>query len=123
MNNCESKERGRVLKVLAELTERTGFGSAVKTVDEAVRLNATDPDSLQSLYRRTYTDVPLLPPLDNNASLPHQKVIPFRNDLQMLDAALTKGGASNTGFRTSVSAPCAVTRKNVCITFLSGSKV
>lgn len=95
MDNCESKERGRVLKVLAELTERTGFTSAVNTVDEAVRLNATDPDSLQSLYRRTYTDVPLLPPLDNNASIPHQKVIPFRSDLQMLDAALLKGGASH----------------------------
>ena len=81
--------------MLAELTERTGFTSAVNTVDEAVRLNATDPDSLQSLYRRTYTDVPLLPPLDNNASIPHQKVIPFRNDLQMLDAALLKGGASH----------------------------
>lgn len=95
MDSCENKERGRVLKVLAELTERTGFASAVKTVDEAVRLNATDPDSLQSLYRRTYADVPLLPPLDHNASIPHQKVIPFRNDLQMLDAALMKGGASN----------------------------
>lgn len=95
MDNCENKERGRVLKILAELTERTGFTSAVKTVDEAVRLNVTDPDSLQSLYRRTYADVPLLPPLDNNASIPQQKVIPFRNDLQALDAALVKGGASN----------------------------
>lgn len=58
MDSCENKERGRILKVLAELTARTGFSSAVRTVDEAVRLNATDPDSLQSLYRRTYTDVP-----------------------------------------------------------------
>ena len=95
MDNCESRERGRILKVLAELTERTGFASAVKTVDEAVRLNATDPDSLQSLYRRTYAEVPLLPPLENKALLPQQKVIPFRNDLKMLDAALRKGGASN----------------------------
>ena len=95
MDNCESKERGRVLKVLAELTERTGFASAVRTVDEAVRLNATDPDSLQSLYRRTYADVPLLPPLENKVLLPQQKVIPFRNDLKMLDAALKKGGVSN----------------------------
>ena len=95
MDNCENKERGRVLKVLAELTERTGFTSAVRTVDEAIRLNATDPDSLLNLYRRTYADVPLLPPLEDNTSMPPQKVIPFRNDLQMLDAALTKGGASN----------------------------
>lgn len=95
MDNCESKDRGRVLKVLAELTERTGFTSAVNTVDEAVRRNVTDPDSLESLYRRTYADVPPLPPLDNHAELPKQKVIPFRNDLTMLDAALRKGGASN----------------------------
>ncbi len=95
MDNCESRERGRVLKVLAELTERSGFASAVKTVDEAVRLNAADPDSLQSLYRRTYADVPLLPPLENKAALPQQKVIPFRNDLLALDAALKKGGTSN----------------------------
>lgn len=68
---------------------------AKNTVDEAVRLNATDPDSLQSLYRRTYADVPLLPPLENKVLLPQQKVIPFRNDLKMLDAALKKGGVSN----------------------------
>jgi transposase len=95
MDQCESKERGRVLKVLAELTARTGFTSAVKTVDEAVRFHAMDPDSLQNLYRRTYADVPLLPPLKNHASVPRQKVIPFRNDLQVLDAVLMKRGASN----------------------------
>jgi hypothetical protein len=95
MDNCESKERGHVLKVLAELTERTGFTSAVNTVSEAVRLNSTDPDSLQNLYRRTYADVPPLPPLEQNDSLPVQKVIPFRNDLKQLDAVLMKGGASN----------------------------
>lgn len=95
MDSCEGKERGRILKVLAELTERTGFSSAVKTVDEAVQLHATDPDSLKNLYRRTYADVPLLPPLENNAAIPSQKVIPFRNDLQMLDAALMKGGTFN----------------------------
>jgi len=95
MDSCESKDRGRVLKVLAELTDRTGFTSAVRTVDEAVRLNAADPDSLQNLYRRTYADVPLLPPLGNESLLPQQKIIPFRNDLALLDAALGKGGASN----------------------------
>ena len=58
MDSCESKDRGRILKVLAELTERTGFTSAVNTVNEAVRMNATDPDSLETLYRRTYADVP-----------------------------------------------------------------
>lgn len=97
MDSCESKDRGRILKVLAELTERTGFTSAVNTINEAVRMNATDPDSLETLYRRTYADVPVLPPLDSGPDIPKQRIIPFRNDLQKLDAALHKGGAFNHG--------------------------
>ena len=97
MDSCESKDRGRILKVLAELTERTGFTSAVNTVNEAVRMNATDPDSLETLYRRTYADVPVLPPLDSGPDILKQRIIPFRNDLQKLDAALHKGGAFNHG--------------------------
>lgn len=95
MNSCENSERGRVLKVLAELTERSGFSGALNAVDEAIRFQATDPDSLQNLYRRTYAEVPLLPPLDNLSGIPSQKIIPFRNDLVSLDAALRKGGAFN----------------------------
>ena len=95
MDNCESKERGRILKVLAELTARTGFESAVHTVNEAIRFKANDPDSLESLYRRIYADVPLLPPLKNDGNIPSCKVIPFNNDLSLLDSALMKGGASN----------------------------
>ena len=97
MDSCESKDRGRILKVLAELTERTGFTSAVNTVNEVVRMNATDPDSLETLYRRTYADVPVLPPLDSGPDIPKQRIIPFRNDLQKLDAVLHKGGAFNHG--------------------------
>ena len=93
MDKCESSERGRTLKVLAELTERTGFESAVKTVDEAIGLNAIDPDSLKNLYRRTYSNVPVLPPLEGNTNLLKQKIIPFRNDLEVLDTLLKKGGA------------------------------
>ena len=95
MDCCESSERGKVLKILAELTERSGFSGALNTVDEAIRFHATDPDSLQNLYRRTYAEVPLLPPLDNLNGIPLQKVIPFRYDLSGFDAVLKKGGASN----------------------------
>ena len=95
MDACESSERGRILKVLSELTERSGFSSAVGTVDEAVRLHATDPDSLKSLYLRIYADVPELPPLADNDSIPRQTVIPFHNDLEGLDALLRRGGVMN----------------------------
>ena len=95
MDNCESSERGRILKVLSELTSRTGFESALHTVDEAMKLHAVDPDSLMNLYRRTYADVPLLPPLKDDIGIPSQKVLLFSNDLSILDAALMKGGVLN----------------------------
>ena len=94
MDSCDNKDRGRALKILAELTSRTGFNSALATVDEAIRFHATDPDSLESLYRRTYSEVPIMPPI-SASELPSQKIIPFRNELKELDALLMKGGASN----------------------------
>lgn len=95
IDRCENSDRGRSLKVLTELTERSDFDSAVKTIDDAIRYNAIAPDSLRNLYRRTYADVPLLPPLDIPSEIPGAKVIPFRNDLESLDAVLKRGGAAN----------------------------
>ena len=95
MDGCKSSERGRILKVLSELTDRTGFESAVNTVNEAIKYQATDPDSLMSLYRRTYMDVPPLPPIEPSEAIPRMKVIKFPSDLSALDAILAKGGASN----------------------------
>ena len=96
MDGCENAERGRILKVLSELTDRSGFESALKAVNMAIEHQATDPDSLMTLYNRTYTDVPLLPPIETSAVLPSAKIIPFnRDDLNALDTALKKGGISN----------------------------
>ena len=57
---CSSSDRGTVLKVLAELTNRTGFDSTLQTVDQALLYQVKDPDSLKNLYRRLYADVPEL---------------------------------------------------------------
>ncbi len=46
-----------------------------------------------NLYRRTYMDVPLLPPLEQSDSIPPMNVIMFPSDLTVLDAVLKKGGA------------------------------
>jgi len=94
MDSCESRDRGKILKVLAELTERSGFDSALNTVNTAIRHKATDPDSLMNLYRRTYMDVPPLPPLKPDDTIPQMKVIMFPSDLEALDAVLTGGGVS-----------------------------
>lgn len=94
MDDCPVPDRGRILKVLSALTERNGFESAVNTVNQAIIYSATDPDSLQSLYRRLYSDVPEMPPLDNSEVIPTVQTIGIGDDLEVLDAALRRGGAS-----------------------------
>ena len=85
----------KILKVLAELTDRTGFDSAVQTVNQAVMYQATDADSLQSLYRRLYADVPELPPLAIKAGIPQLKQMDA--DLEAYDRCLLGGGAAVNG--------------------------
>ena len=94
MRTCESADRGRILKVLSELTDRTGFDSAIQTVDEAIRYHANDPESLKNLYRRLYTDVPVLPPIETRADISLGSIIHLNTDLFELDSAL-KGGVVN----------------------------
>ena len=89
LDSCQNSERGQILKVLSELTDRTGFDSALNTVNQAVTYQATNADSLESLYRRLYSNVPELPPLPSTSSIP--KVVPIRPNLTDYDAVL-KGG-------------------------------
>lgn len=93
VRKCSSTDRGKILKVLAEQTERTGFESAVNTVQQALMYQANDPDSLQNLYRRLYSDVPVLPPLPPQESVPG--IIQMPVNLSAYDMALKKGGAGN----------------------------
>ena len=50
LDGLERAEQGKVLKVLANLSERDGFDKAVESVAEAVRRNLPDPDSLVTLH-------------------------------------------------------------------------
>lgn len=67
---CTNTEKGKVLKVLAELTDRTGFDSALNTINQAICYGASDADSLKNLYRRIYADVPELPPMPLGPEIP-----------------------------------------------------
>ena len=93
LNNCDGSEKKDVLHVLSELTERTGFDSAVRTVDQAIRYEAHDPDSLKSLYNSLFSDVPQLPPLTDSNEVP--KLDPIPVNLEDYDLFLKRGGGLN----------------------------
>ena len=92
MDACPNPDRGEVLKTLTELTERNGFNSALLTVDEAIRLQAKDPESLKNLHRRLFSDVPELPPLDDVIDCSLGQIISCKEDLTLYDQALKGEG-------------------------------
>jgi hypothetical protein len=93
LEGCSNTETGKILKVLAELTDRTGFESALNTVNQALCYGASDADSLRNLYRRLYADVPELPPMPLGPEIP--KVGQMTTNLIAYDVFLKKGGAAN----------------------------
>ena len=93
LEGCSNTETGKVLKVLAELTDRTGFDSALSTVNQALCYGASDAESLKSLYRRLYTDVPELPPMPLGPEIPVVRQMP--TNLIAYDVFLRKGGGTN----------------------------
>jgi len=93
LEDCSNTETGKVLKVLAELTDRTGFDSALYTVNEALCYGASNADSLKNLYRRIYSDVPELPLMELNPAIP--AVEQMKTNLIAYDVFLEKGGHRN----------------------------
>lgn len=89
MDGCGNSERGKVLKVLSELTDRTGFDSALKTVEQAILYQAHNGDSLMNLYRRLYADVPPLPPIKGQAGIP--ELVRMPSGLEEYDTLLGRG--------------------------------
>lgn len=93
INSCSHDDKKDILHVLSELTDRTGFDSAMQTVNQAITYQANDPDSLRSLYNSIFSDVPQLPPLTGDSTIPNVKVIPVR--LNEYDSFLKRGGVAN----------------------------
>ena len=93
LNNCDGSQKKDVLHILSELTERTGFDSALHTVEQAIRYEAHDPDSLRSLYNSLFSDVPQLPPLTTGDLIPELDPMPVH--LEDYDRFLKRGGGLN----------------------------
>jgi hypothetical protein len=56
LNGQTKRDQGRVLKVLAGLTERDGFAKATKSISEAVSRDVRDLESLITLHSHLNQD-------------------------------------------------------------------
>jgi transposase len=93
LGQCGRSDKGKILRVIADLTVRNGFEGALATVDHALKYAATDIDSLISLHNRIYGQVPELSPMPLSGNIP--ALMPVTPNLAAYDARLAKAGEIN----------------------------
>jgi len=91
LEKCNKSDKGKVLQVIASLTEKSGFERAVESVDRALQYDAADVDSLINLHSRIHGSVVELAPIRLAGNIPGlTRVTP---NLAAYDAGLGKAGA------------------------------
>jgi len=90
LEKCSKSQKGKVLQVIASLTETNGFDEALVTVSNALEYSGADADSLLSLHNRLNTKVVHLDPIKLADHIPQlKKYIP---NLADYDRSLKAGG-------------------------------
>jgi transposase len=90
LDRCERSDKGQILRVIATLTAKNGFESALQTVSQALKYAATDIDSLINLHNRIYGQVPELAPMPLAGNIP--ELVRVTPNLAAYDERLTQGG-------------------------------
>jgi len=90
LGKCSRSDKGKILRVIAALTERNSFEGALETVDNALKYAATDIDSLINLHNRINGQVPELPPMPLRENIPD--LLRVTPDLAAYDARLAEAG-------------------------------
>ena len=86
LDHYERPDQGKVLRVIAALTQDQGFESAIQTVSSALEHGAYDPDSLVSLHKWLHTSGIQMQPLVLDTTIPD--LAPVKPDLTRYDTAL-----------------------------------
>jgi transposase len=90
LDKCNRSDRGKILRVVAALTQKNGFEGALATVDHALQYAAMDIDSLINLHNRIYSNVPELAPMHLAGNIP--ELMRLTPNLEVYDARLAKAG-------------------------------
>lgn len=90
LERCDKAGIGKVLQMIATLTELNGFESAVKTVEDALDYEVTDTDSLLNLHNRIHENFIELPALQLQKNIPDLERI--STDLGIYDRKLKSTG-------------------------------
>ncbi|SHJ22235.1 Transposase [Lutispora thermophila DSM 19022] len=91
MESVSKQEKGKVLKAIADLTQKSGFEKAVETVSTALSYGTTDLDSLINLHSWLHEKVLQVEPVQLPEYIP--KLKRYEPNLFTYDKSLRKAGA------------------------------
>ncbi len=90
LERCDKSSIGKVLQMIATLTELNGFESAVETVDNALDYEVADTDSLLNLHNRIHGRFVELPSIQLPENIP--VMVGISTDLGVYDQKLKDAG-------------------------------
>jgi len=93
LDKASSKQQKSVLKILASITSESGFDIAVEALETALSYNATDLDSVMSVYKTLTMNVPRLANVKISSDIPN--VCKVDSDIKKYDSFLERGGDEN----------------------------
>ncbi|MDK2788826.1 MAG: hypothetical protein PWP07_2071 [Epulopiscium sp.] len=89
LDGCSKNKRGKVLRVLAELSLKSSFEQAASAVAEALTYGVKNLDSLVAIHNSITNITPHLKPLEIPEGVP--KLTEFHFDAKSYDEAFLKG--------------------------------
>lgn len=69
INGLGNGDAGKVLQMIADITDKSDFDKAMDAVNSAISLGASDADSLLSIHRRLTDNVPDMPQITSNIAM------------------------------------------------------
>jgi transposase len=90
MGDLSKQDKGKVLKAICELTQKSSFEKAVETISTALSYGAADVDSLINLHNRLHEKVLQLEPIRLPEHVPQLKR--YEPNLTAYDKSLGKAG-------------------------------
>lgn len=97
LDRCDRADRGRALKLLAELAGEAGFEAACEAFRYACEHQAHDLDSVMALHARLTRQLPELGPLHLAPTIP--RLEPLSPDAATYDRMFLPAGSRNGGAR------------------------
>ena len=92
LTTCDRQTKKETLKILAKLSEESGFDKATEALKVTLEHGACDTDSLLAMFARLNSDILNLDPLTLSTNVPEMPSL--KSDVTKYDSLFLKGGVN-----------------------------